>query len=220
MFRTSVALIAILSLALPAAAEEGFTPLFDGKSLDGWFYWRDDDSVKGEWVAEDGCLTPKGRPRELATVATFGDFDLRLEWKIAAGGNSGVMYRAEKGYHPPTTGPEFQLLDDANNGEGKIHDRSTGAAYGIYPPVDNRPLKPAGEWNTLQILARGNHVEHWLNGVKILDYELHTADWKARVARSKFAKHPQYGAAAKGHIIIQDHGAAVHFRNLRIRTLD
>ncbi len=215
--RLAVAAVFVLT-ALPCLAESGFVSLFDGQSLDGWHSWRP-EAAKGEWVVEDGCLTTKGRPRELATDKVYGDFELRFEWKIAPGGNSGIIYRTEKGYHPPTSGPEFQLLDDVARGDILIPERSNGAAYGIYAPTLKPAARPAGEWNTGRIVAKGDHIEHWLNGRKILEYELHTADWQARVAKSKFARHPQYGAASKGHIILQDHGAPVHFRNLEIREI-
>ncbi|MCP5115361.1 MAG: DUF1080 domain-containing protein, partial [bacterium] len=201
-----------------AATAADFEPIFDGKSTAGWSLLRP-EAAKGEWVAEDGCLAPKGRPRELKTDATYGDFELRFEWKIAEKGNSGVMYRVELGYHPPTSGPEFQLLDDQGHKVRGIPDRRTGAAYAIYPP-EKDAAKLAGEWNTSRIVAKGNHVEHWLNGVKVLAYELHTPDWKQRVGKSKFAKHPQYGAAREGHIVLQDHGSGVWFRNLLLKRLD
>ena len=207
----------LLAAALNLAAA-GFKPIFGGKSTEGWSLLRP-EAAKGEWAVEDGCLVPRGRPRELKTNTTYANFELRFEWKIAENGNSGVMYRAELGYHPPTSGPEYQLLDDEHHKVSGIPDRRTGAAYAIYPPEQDA-TKPAGEWNTARIVANGNHIEHWLNGVRILAYELHTADWKARVGKSKFAKHPQYGAAKAGHIILQDHGSGVWFRNLRIKRLD
>ena len=233
MMRNASSWLAPLALLLCAAAlgaagsnpnqltaEEqaaGFRLLFDGESVNGWFPLRPDGAT-GEWTVEDGCLTPHGQPRELATKETFASFELRFDWKIAAGGNSGVLYRVEQGHHPPTSGPEYQLLDDETHQVRNIPDRRTAAAYGIYPP-DTDATRQAGEWNTSSILVRGNQVEHWLNGVRVVSYELGSEDWKARVANSKFAKQPQYGAAGRGHIVLQDHGSAVWFRNLRVREL-
>jgi 3-keto-disaccharide hydrolase len=198
-------------------SEAGFVPIFNGKDTTGWHLWRP-ENAKGRWLVQDGSLVPEGRPRELASDAVYGNFDLRFEWKIATGGNSGVMYRTAKGYHAPTSGPEYQLIDDEHHRERLVPEKSTGAAYAIYAPSDH-PLKPAGEWNTARIVARGNHIEHWLNGKLVLDYKLHTKDWKERVAAGKFATHPQYGTGKRGHIILQDHGAAVWFRNIRIKKL-
>ncbi len=232
MYSRSVCLVALPVLAflvspLTAASPnslsareraEGFELLFDGETTHGWFLLRPADA-DGKWIVEDGCLVPRDRPRELASNKTFDDFELRFEWKIAPGGNSGVMYRVEKGYHAPTTGPEYQLLDDERHKVGSIPDRKTAAAYGIYPP-EKDATKPAGEWNTARIIVRGDHVEHWLNGVKVLAYEMHSHDWKTRVAKSKFAKHPQYGRARSGHIVLQDHGSGVWFRGIRFRKLE
>lgn len=200
------------------SAEEqnaGYRLLFDGVSTNGWFPFRP-ETAKGAWVVEDGCLTPKGKSHELATNEVFGDFELRFDWKIAPGGNSGVLYRVEKGFHPPTSGPEFQLLDNKRHKVGGMPLHQAGAVYAIYPPTSD-PGNPAGEWNTARIIAKGNHIEHWLNGTNVCDYELGSADWKARVGKSKFAKHPQYGVATKGHILIQEHGAPIWFKNVRIR---
>jgi hypothetical protein len=202
---------------------QGYQLLFDGQSLQGWQLLRPDAAAatQGNWAVEEGCLVPKGRPRELMTTAEYGDFELLFDWKIGKAGNSGVLYRIEPQYNAPTSGPEYQLLDDANHPAATQYpDRRTGAAYAIYPPTDraSSTRRPAGQWNTSRILVRGNHVEHWLNGVQVLAYELHSPDWKERVSKSKFAKQPQYGRAAKGRIVLQDHNSAVWFRNLKVRS--
>lgn len=201
----------------PDEQRAGFRLLFDGRSLNGWELAKPFSA--GKWVVEDGCLVPKGRPRELITTAEYGDFELRFDWKIAKGGNSGVMYRVEKQYHPPTSGPEYQLLDDQAHGDGHHEDRRTASAYAIFAPQGAAP-KPPGEWNTGRIVVKGPRVEHWLNGVKVLDYEIGSPEWTARVAGSKFARQKQYGRAARGHIVLQDHGSPVWFRNLKLRVLD
>ncbi len=224
---TSLLLLVFLGAASAAAADSaslapaeraaGFHLLFDGVSTAGWHLLKP-ESAKGRWVVKDGCLTPEGRPRELGTDAMYGNFDLRFEWKIAPGGNSGVLYRVAKGYHPPVSGPEYQILDNDRHPVRNLPERRAGADYGLYPPI-REVCKPAGEWNSGRIVVQGNHVEHWLNGVKVVEYELHSADWRARVAKSKFAKRPEYGAARQGMIVLQDHGSPVWFRNIRIREL-
>jgi len=201
----------------PAEAKQGFQPLFDGKSTTGWYLVKP-ERAKGEWVAEDGCLTTKGRPWELATEKVYGDFELRFEWKLAPGGNSGVLYRVVKGTHPPTSGPEYQLLDNERHGSDQVATRKTAAAYAIYAP-ERDATKPAGEWNTARIIVRGNHVEHWLNGERVLAFEMNTPEWNALVAKSKFAKYPRFAKAREGHIVLQDHASPVWFRNLRIREI-
>jgi hypothetical protein len=192
--------------------------LFDGESLDGWRGFRT-DRVPAGWQVVDGAVTRVGEAGDLITREVFGDFELALEWRIAQGGNSGILYRVtehgEATYH---TGPEMQVLDDERHADGRSPLTSAGAVYGLYPA---RPgvVKPAGEWNAARIVVRGNHVEHWLNGVEVASYEIGTPDWKAKVAASKFARWPRYGRAAAGHIALQDHGDRVAYRNIRIRVV-
>ncbi|HEY7612253.1 MAG TPA: DUF1080 domain-containing protein [Gemmatimonadales bacterium] len=192
-------------------------PLFDGRSLEHWRGFRRDEVPDG-WRVVDGALTRVGRAGDLITREVFGDFELSLEWNVAAGGNSGIMYRvtedAAETYH---TGPEMQVLDDARHPDGRSRLTAAGAVYGLYP-AEAGVVKPAGEWNAVRIVARGSRVEHWLNGVQVAAYELGSADWSARVAASKFSKWPGYGRAPAGHIALQDHGDRVAYRDIRIRT--
>jgi hypothetical protein len=193
-------------------------PLFDGTSLDHWRGFRRDQVPEG-WRIVDGALTRVGSAGDLITRDVFGDFELVLEWRIAEGGNSGIMYRvtedASETYH---TGPEMQVLDDAHHPDGRSRLTAAGAVYGLYPAPAGI-VKPAGEWNAIRIVARGRQVEHWLNGVKVAGYEIHSEDWTARVAASKFRRWPGYGRAASGHIALQDHGDRVAYRDIRIRTI-
>jgi hypothetical protein len=192
--------------------------LFGGRSLAAWRGFRSDEVPVG-WQVVDGALTRVERAGDLITRDRFGDFELVLEWKIAEGGNSGIMYRvteeASETYH---TGPEMQVLDDAHHPDGRSRLTAAGAVYGLYPAPAG-VVRPAGEWNTVRIVARGRQVEHWLNGVKVAAYELGSADWTARVAASKFRKWPGYGRAAAGHIALQDHGDRVAYRDIRIRVI-
>jgi len=172
------------------------------------------------WHVEHGVLSKEGPVEDLVTVQTFGDFELTLEWKIGKGGNSGIFYRATRAYdHVYWSGPEYQLLDDANAPDGKNQLTAAGSAYGIYPSLAG-VVRPFGHWNRTRLIVRGTHVEHWLNGRKVVDYELKSPDWTSRVAASKFAAYPEYGLAATGLIGLQgDHPGTLAIRRLRIRAL-
>jgi hypothetical protein len=171
------------------------------------------------WQAIDGELVRVGRGGDIITVDQFGDFELALEWKVGPAGNSGVFYRvteeAEQSYH---TGVEMQVLDDAAHADGGSPLTSAGALYGLYP-APRGVVKPAGEWNSARIVHRGNHVEHWLNGQKIVDAEMWSADWNRRLTGSKFTQWPGFARAPRGHIGLQDHGDRVAFRNIKVREL-
>jgi hypothetical protein len=201
-----------------AEREAGWRALFDGRTTDGWRGYKRDDVPDG-WQVVDGALTRVGGGGDIVTRDQFGDFELALEWNVAPGGNSGIMYRVtEAGTAPYETGPEMQVLDDERHADGKSRLTSAGAAYGLYPAPAG-VVHPAGQWNAVRIVARGPHVEHWLNGVKVVEYELGGPDWEAKVKGSKFAEWPGYGRAPRGHIALQDHGDRVAYRNIRIREL-
>jgi hypothetical protein len=207
--------------AARAAPDTAWRSLVDGDSLTAWRAYRG-TAVHPQWQAKDGVLTVAGKGGDAGDIITkdqFGDFELELEWKVPRGGNSGIFYRAaETAERVYETAPEYQVLDDARHPDGKFPLTSAGAAYGLYAPPRG-VVKPAGEWNAARIVARGSHVEHWLNGQKVVDYELGSADWSAKVQASKFKDWPGYGKSARGHIGLQDHGDTVSFRNIRIREL-
>ena len=194
-------------------------PIFDGRTTNGWRGYRSDTMPAG-WSVVDGMLTKRDPVGDIMTRDQFGDFELEIDWRIAQGGNAGIFYRVTEEYDRPYwTGPEYQLLDDANARDGRNRLTSAGAAYGLYPSPAGI-LRPAGEWNTTRILARGPHIEHWLNGTKLLEYELWSPDWEAKVKASKFGEWPKYGRAKAGHIAIQgDHEGELSLRNIRIRDL-
>ncbi len=202
------------------SAEEraaGFRPLFDGASLFGWRLYH--GSGTGGWQVADGTIQRGTGGGDLVTTETFGNFDLALDWKVAPGGNSGVIYRIDdSGDATYMTGPEMQVLDDAKHLDGRSELTSAGAVYGLYPSPPGI-VKPAGAWNSARILVNGNHVEHWLNGTRIAQYELGSAEWKQKVAASKFNDWKGYGTFPRGRIALQDHGDEVAFRNIRIRVL-
>lgn len=208
--------------ALPTltAAEkaDGWTLMFDGKSLSGWRGYKKQLPPEG-WKAVNGELVRQGPGGDLMTIAAYGDFDMRFEWKVTEKGNSGVIYRvAETEPYPWHTGPEYQVLHNQGHADGKNPITSAGSNYAVNPPIKD-VTKPVGEWNEARLLARGNHVEHWLNGVKVVEYEIGSPDWEARVKASKFGKIPPYGRTKSGHIALQDHGDVVSFRNLKIKPL-
>jgi Domain of Unknown Function (DUF1080) len=193
--------------------------LFDGELLDTFRGWNSPEMPKG-WGVLDGNLVKEGAVDDLVTREQFGNFELELEWKIGKAGNSGVFYRGTREYdHIYWSAPEYQLLDDANANDGRSRLTAAAAAYGLYgPPAD--VVKPFGEWNKTRIVVKGDHVEHWLNGQKVVEYELGSPDWKARVAASKFSKYPNYGLAKTGYIGIQgDHSGSLALRHIRIREL-
>jgi len=202
-----------------AERDEGWRLLFDGETLAGWRGYESAMPPEG-WRAEEGALHRFGSGGDIMTVDPFGDFELSLDWKISEGGNSGIFYRVVTGLdHIYTGAPEMQVLDDAHHPDGENPISSAGSVFAIYP-APRGVVHPAGEWNRVRIVVIGNHVEQWLNGEKIVEYELGSPDWKKRVAASKFADVPQYGAAREGHIGLQDHGDDVWFRDIRIRPLD
>jgi hypothetical protein len=199
-------------------AADGWRPLFDGKTTNGWRGFRQDKMPDG-WKVVDGALTRVGKAGDIITVDQFDDFELSLEWKIAPGGNSGVFYRVtEEDDAMWKTAPEMQVLDDAGYKEKLKPTQTSGSNYDLHAP-SRSVARPAGSWNESRILVNGNHVEHWLNGVTIVEYELGSAEWERLVKASKFGVHPRYGRARSGHIGLQDHGDEVAFRNIKIRAL-
>jgi len=207
------------------AAEKaaGWQLLFDGKTIDKWRA-NNGTGVPANWSVADGTIAAaKGEGSDLVSVDEFGDFELAVDFKVAKNGNSGIFYRGVEAKGEPIyhSAPEFQVIDneghpDAKNGP----DRFCGANYALDPPVPASACKPAGEWNSARLVVKGAHVEHWLNGKKVVEYELWSPDWEAKVKASKFKDWPNYGRAKKGYIAIQgDHEGALSLRNIRIREL-
>jgi hypothetical protein len=209
---------ASVTVVTPQEQAAGWHPLFDGKTTAGWRGYRKREMPSG-WQVVDGALTRVGAGGDIITNDQFANFELALEWKVAPGGNSGIFYRVteegEQSYH---SGPEMQVLDDAGHKDGGSRLTAAGSLYGIYAAPAG-VVKPAGEWNAVRIVVNGSHVEHWLNGVKGVDYELGSPDWEKRVGEAKFKEWPAYGRAKRGHIALQDHGDWVAFRNIKIKVL-
>ncbi len=193
--------------------------LFDGSSLDAWRGYQG-KPIPGGWHIAGNTLAKDAPVADIVTKDEFADFELELEWKIGEAGNSGIFYRGTEEYdHIYWSGPEYQLLDDIKAEDNKTRLNTAGAAYGIYASPEGH-LKAVGEWNSTRIIVKGSHVEHWLNGFKLLQYELGSPDWTARVKASKFKAWPNYGLAKSGHIGLQgDHPGTLAFRNIRIREL-
>jgi len=198
---------------------KGWRVLFNGQSLDHWRGYRNAPIPEG-WSIVNGTLAKDKPVADIVSKDEFGDFELELEWKIGEAGNSGIFYRGTEEYdHIYWSGPEYQLLDDEKAADNKTRLTCAGAAYALYPSPEGH-LKPVGDWNLTRIVARGAHVEHWLNGFKLVEYELWSPDWEAKVLASKFKDWPNYGRAKRGHIALQgDHAGTLAFRNIRIREV-
>ena len=199
------------------AAEKraGWKLLFDGRTTEGWRGFKLPKPDPG-WQARDGALSPDPRKSlDIMTTEQFGDFDLSFEWRIAPKGNSGVMFHVtEDGERTYWSGPEYQVLD---NSRGEPPQQRAAALYDLYAPTKD-VTKPVGEWNLSRIVVKGGKVEHWLNGEKVVEYDMDSADFKARVAKSKFKAWP-FAKSRRGHIAIQNHGDEVGYRNIKIRPL-
>lgn len=202
-----------------AERAEGWTLLFDGTSMQGWRGYGKTAMPDSGWSVIDGTITRTAQGGDIVTADAYRDFELALEWKVPPGGNSGVFYRALESADPIYySAPEMQVLDDERHVDGKNPLTSAGAAYGLYAPPRG-VVRPAGEWNAARLVVRGDSVEHWLNGQKVVAYELGSADWKAKVAASKFNEWKAYGTGKEGRIGLQDHGDRVQFRSIKLRVL-
>jgi hypothetical protein len=208
---------------------EGWEYLFDGKSTAKWKGADTDHFPSEAWTIEQGALVLSGKARgNLITREVFGDFELVLEFKLTNSANSGIKYFVgnlndkDKAGNKIFNGPEYQIIDDHNHpaitDDEKGRLASTGALYLLYPP-ENKILRPAGEWNTARIVAKGEKVEHWLNGVKLLSYERGSEEFRDKVMNTKFNNQENYGEIASGHIMLTDHHDKVYFRNIKVRRL-
>jgi hypothetical protein len=215
---TVAASSAASSTASSSSAQGEWRSLID-PTMSAWRGYKQ-QGMPAEWKVENDVVSKVKSTNDIVTRDQFENFELEWEWKIHEGGNAGVFYRGteefEKIYF---TAPEYQLLDDAKAPDGKSRLTSAAANYALYPAPAG-VVKPADQWNTSRIVARGPRVEHWLNGQKVVEYETGSADWEAKVKASKFASWPKYGRITKGHIGIQgDHDGELAIRNMRIRTL-
>ena len=199
---------------------DGFHLLFDGNTLMGWHGYGDGDMVD-RWIARNGVLAinpASDKHSDLITDDEYENFELRIDWSISAGGNSGIMFNVvetpelNKPWH---TGPEIQILDDENHKDSSDGHR-TGDLYDLVPRKEDMG-NPAGEWNETRLLVEDGLVRHWLNGSVTFEVQLGSPEWDKLVAKSKFKSKPGFGTYRRGHIVLQDHGDVVRFRNIRIR---
>ncbi len=206
----------------PADKAVGWQSLFNGNDMNQWRVFNE-TTVRG-WKVENEIMTAlgiQGKSADIITKDTFSDFELSLEWKIAEGGNSGIFFHVREGeglkavYY---SGPEYQLLDDQAY-EGKITDKQKSAAnYDMQAPSIDA-TKPAGQWNHSRLIVDGDHVQHWLNGKKVVSYIINSTEWKTQKINSKWKHVETYAKFPSGHIALQDHGKQISFRNIKVRRL-
>lgn len=220
---SGAALAAVLGAAASGPSPSGWKVLFDGRSTAAWRGYSRDSFPASCWVIEgDSLKTVAGAkgPCDIITRDKYRDFELELEYKVSPGGNSGVMYRVAELPGEPSwhSGPELQILDDDKYREGSPKNW-TGALYDMIAARD-KTVRPVGEWNEVRLLVRGHHVEHWLNGKKVVEYELGSEATRALIAGSKFKDLPRFAREPEGHIALQHHdGGDVWFRNVRVREI-
>jgi hypothetical protein len=210
--------------------KEGWQLLFDGETMNGWRRIYTDSLPKRGWRVEDGCLISEddrggesANGGDLITGREYGDFDFRFDFKLTPGANSGIKYFVNESIGDPNSGygfgPEFQIIDDAVV-RGTLTGSKLAGLYELIDAPDTKKVNPVGEWNSGRIVSKNNHVEHWLNGELMFTYVLGSDEFKALVQKSKFKDTEGYAAQAKGHILIQDHGRLVSYKNLKIKETE
>jgi hypothetical protein len=217
----------------------GWRLLFDGTSLAGWRGLGYDSVPTAHWRVVDGAIakTPSAKVRRLAdgqpaaggdlmSVDSFRDFELAFQWRVTPGANSGVKYNVSEDLslahaaNHAALGFEYQVLDDVLHPDNKIATHLAGGLYDIIAPDPAKRLRPVGQWNSARIVLRGSHGEHWLNGVKVVQFDLGTPRLDSLLARSKYRPIPGFAERRRGYIVLQDHGDEVYFRSIKIRDLN
>ena len=203
-----------------ASQDDGFEVLFDGSSMDQWRGYKQEEIGKGWKIDGDALMFDGSGGGDICTRDEYGDFEFVFQWKVSEGANSGIMYRVTMGDGAPyLSGPEYQILDDARHRDGQSELTSAAALYGLYK-CENKKLAEVGQWNSGKIVQRGNTIEHWLNGEKVVEVEIGSDDWKERVGNSKFKDWAKFGKSSTGRIALQDHGDKVWFKDIKIRRLE
>ncbi|MCB0487979.1 MAG: DUF1080 domain-containing protein [Cyclobacteriaceae bacterium] len=210
-------------------ANEEWVSLFDGASLDGWRSYKSDQPGSA-WKIDDGAIVLDDSNMDggaivdagnLMTVNEYENFEFSIEWKISPCGNSGIMFNvvADSTFQEPWhTGPEMQVLDNTCHPDAKIIKHRAGDLYDMIS-CSTETVKPAGEWNEVRILSDQGKLKFWLNGENVVSADMRAPEWDAMVAQSKFKDLPYFGKARKGHLVLQDHGNKVWYRNIKIREL-
>lgn len=197
----------------------GWVALFDGKTTKGFHNFRS-TTISPGWQVQDGalCRVAAGAGN-IVTDGEYSNYELMFEWKVGPSSNSGVIFHVTEATDDGLiSGPEYQILANAGHPDGRNPKTSAASNYALHAPIRD-VTKQVGEWNQGKLVVNGDHVEHWLNGVKVVEYDLGNPEWKALVAASKFGQMPGYGTRRKGHIAFQDHGDPVCYRNIKIREL-
>jgi hypothetical protein len=199
-----------------AEKKAGWVLLFDGKDTKGWRGFKADAPDAG-WTVKDGVIGPDPKTsKDIISQGEYANFELTFDWRISPQGNSGVMYHVvEQGDETYQSGPEYQILDNAHPTPAV---EKAASLFALYAPSKDMTKAP-GDFNHGRIVVDHGRVEHWLNGVKVVEYDLNSAEFKAKVAASKFRQWPQFAASPTGHIALQCHGDAVGFRNIKIRVI-
>jgi hypothetical protein len=228
MKRVMTMMTALVFAGAVHAADDGFVPLLDGKTLNGWMNAKGEPAKLGEgWNYEDGGilhLKAGNKAGDLFTQRDYADYILAWDWKISPKGNNGVKWRVMKYGDPKKNewlGPEYQMLDDKGHADGAMGEsHRTAAIYLLVAPPADKPLKPVGEWNHSKVVLQGRHVEHWLNGVKVCEATIGSPEWKEAVSKSKFAKkQPAFGENPAGKIMITYHNDEVWYRDMKVKEL-
>lgn len=228
----------VVNALTPDEKRAGWRLLFDGRTFNGWRGLGYDTVPTAHWTIENGAIRKipdaqvqrqaDGQPAvggDLMTVDTFRDFELSWEWKISRAGNSGVKYNVSEEIsmanapNHAALGFEYQMLDDDLHEDNKVPSHRAAALYDLIPPNASKRLSPVGEWNSSRIIFRGNHGEHWLNGTKVVEFDLGTAQMDSLLAKSKYRSIPNFGQKRAGHIVLQDHVDEAFFRNIKIHVL-
>jgi len=213
-----------LNVLTPDEISQGWNLLFDGTSFNGWRnYGR--DSLEG-WAIDSGCMLALGlggdHANDVITIDEYENFELSLEWKTSPGGNSGILFNAVEDTAAKAIyeiAPEYQLVDDIGFPDKLEEWQKTASCYAMYTADPNKTLLPVGQFNVSKIVVNNGHVEHWLNGSKVVEYQMWSPQWDSLKANGKWKDYPLFGSARKGHIGLQDHGKQTWFRNIKIRTL-
>ncbi len=213
-----------------------WTHLFNGNGTDQWRTVYEDDFPEDGWIVEDSVLTilasngrQGGQAGSIVTKEQYSNFELQLDFKLTEGANSGIKYFVvenpdffEGDPDGRGIGLEYQILDDENHPDAKRGvngNRTVASLYDLIPAAKDKTVNPLGEWNHVRLISDGNHIEHWLNGQKVLEYERGSDAYRALVDKSKYNQYEGFGMAAEGHILLQDHGNRVSYKNIRIREL-